>query len=328
MNKEEQLVRAAYADNIKTVKMLLNEGVNPNSADNNGQTALYFAARHGCTEIVKALLAVGADVNKPAGWQKRTPLFVSAIGFQYETAKVLIDAGGNINQFDGDGIAPLHYVVSGGRDTGLPVRTETVKKFIEELHPDVNQKTQWGVSPLQCASLCGHSNIVKILLEHGADVNYADTAGNTALHRAVKNEDIQTVGILLEAGADVNCANKHGETPLHTAVFDENVQCITALLNAGADINKTDNDGKTPLRVAAGRNLKMGAALLLAAGADKTITDKNGQTALDVAKQCKHADIVCLLNNMIVRPTSVKVTGHTQTVNHQKIKKGERYKND
>ena len=64
MDKQEQLVRATYAGDVERVKALLNEGVNPNSADRIEQTALFFAARSGHTEIVKALLTAGAEVDK------------------------------------------------------------------------------------------------------------------------------------------------------------------------------------------------------------------------------------------------------------------------
>ena len=79
MDKQEQLVRATYAGNVERVKALLNEGVNPNSADRIEQTALFFAARSGHTEIVKALLTAGAEVDKKAGHKKRTALFMAAI---------------------------------------------------------------------------------------------------------------------------------------------------------------------------------------------------------------------------------------------------------
>ena len=104
MDKQEQLVRAAYAGNVETVKTLLNEGVNPNSADGIDQTALFFAAKHGFAEVVKALLAGGAEVDKPAGRKKRTALFMAAINGHYEIAKALIVAGADINKLDDDSI--------------------------------------------------------------------------------------------------------------------------------------------------------------------------------------------------------------------------------
>ncbi|MBQ9738831.1 MAG: ankyrin repeat domain-containing protein [Alphaproteobacteria bacterium] len=291
MDKQEQLVKAAYAGNVERVKALLNEGVNPNSADDIEQTALFFAARSGHTEVVKALLTAGAEVDKPAGRKKRTALFMAAINGHYETAKALIDAGGDINKLDGDGITPLHYVVSRGRDTGLPVFAETVKKFIDEFNPDVNVPTTvFGKTPLHMALSHGQIHAVKVLLENGANPNAATKDGQTPLYYAASYSLLSSAKALLSAGADVNAADVYGGTPLSTAAMHDDVRMVKILADAGADVNKQNIYGYTALHMAVIRKDVASVAVLLNAGADKNIKNKDGLTPMDIAKRARDRD--------------------------------------
>ena len=285
MDKQEQLVRAAYTGNVERVKALLNEGVNPNSADRIDQTALFFAAKHGFTEVVKALLAGGAEVDKPAGHKKRTALFVAAINGHYEIAKALIAAGGDINKLDDDSITPLHYVVSWGRNTGLPVFAETVKKFIDELNPDVNVPTTvFENTPLHMALIHRQIHAVKVLLENGANPNAATREGKTPLHYAANYSLLSSVKALLSAGADVNAVNVYGQTPLFDATMNDDVRIVKVLADAGVDVNKQDKDGYTALHTAVSRKSIASVAALLNVGADRNIKNNDGLTPMDIAK--------------------------------------------
>ena len=291
MDKQEQLVRAAYAGHVETVKTLLNEGVNPNSADGIDQTALFFAAKHGFTEVVKALLAGGAEVDKKASRKKRTALFMAAINGHYETAKVLIAAGGDINKLDDDSITPLHYVVGGGRDTGLPVFAETVKKFIDELNPDVNvPTTDFKNTPLHMALIHKQTEAVKVLLENGANPNAATKEGKTPLHYAANYSLLSSAKALLSAGADVNAVNVYGQTPLFDATMNDDVRIVKVLADAGADVNKQDKDGYTALHTAVRRKSIASVAGLLNVGADRNIKNNDGLTPMDIAKIAKDRD--------------------------------------
>ena len=291
MDKQEQLVRATYAGDVERVKALLNEGVNPNSADDIEQTALFFAARSGHTEVVKALLTAGAEVDKPAGRKKRTALFMAAINGHYETAKALIAAGGDINKLDDDGITPLHYVVSGGRDTGLPVLAETVKKFIDEFNPDVNVPIPvFENTPLHMALIHGQTEAVKVLLENGANPNAATKEGKTPLHYAANYSLLSSVKALLSAGADVNAVDVYGQTPLFDATMNDDVRIVKILADAGVDVNKQDKDGYTALHTSVRRKSIASVAGLLNAGADRNIKNNDGLTPMDIAKRATERD--------------------------------------
>lgn len=170
-----------------------------------------------------------------------------------------------------------------------------------------------SLSPLPKAALFGHADIVRLLLEHGADVNAKGDDGSTALTIAIqygghveivrallnkgadpnaKLSDGRTplmltadspeiVKALLEKGADVSARDNHrGETALKKAVDGEEIECVRALLYYGADVNTMDVDGYSALMQAAGTGQTGIVKLLLSKGVDVNARDKDGWTAL------------------------------------------------
>jgi ankyrin repeat protein len=123
-------------------------------------------------------------------------------------------------------------------------------------------------TPLYKAALEEKVDMVKLLLEAGADVNAVYEHGRTTslhrgqrratpLHWAVSKGPIDMVKLLLEAGADVNVTNVYGDTPLHMAASEsglEAVEITKLLIQKGADVNAKNNHSKTPSAVAHSSN--------------------------------------------------------------------------
>ena len=103
------------------------------------------------------------------------------------------------------------------------------------------------------AAYNGHEDVVKILLERGADPDKADIEGLTALSRAVIWNHKDVVKMLINAGADLDKADKKGRTPLHFAAYYADKEMVSQLLQKGADHKKTCNKGLTPLKTAENR---------------------------------------------------------------------------
>jgi ankyrin repeat protein len=124
-----------------------------------------------------------------------------------------------------------------------------------------------GYSPLGLAAFFKRRAVVQALLERGAKPSRPSRdQGFTPLHSAVATDagpvEHEIVRLLLEAGADPNAKSGEGGTPLHSAAFTGDLESAELLLAYGADPNATDPKGFTPLDVARDRRNVEIAALL------------------------------------------------------------------
>ncbi len=117
-------------------------------------------------------------------------------------------------------------------------QTEVVRMLVDK-GADVNAANGRGMTPLMMAAMKYPSEpwMIKYLLGKGADINAADNSGDTALSGAICLKAFPAVKELVEAGADVNTRNRKGYTVLMLAVFSDNVETVKLLLGKGADIN-------------------------------------------------------------------------------------------
>ncbi len=129
-----------------------------------------------------------------------------------------------------------------------------------------------------------------------ADGRVSDPDGTTALHWAVRHDDLAAVEALIKAGADVKAANRYGVTPIAIAAMNGNAAIIGKLLDAGVDPNSANPGGETALMTAARTGKVDAVKLLLDRGANINVKDSvHGQTALMWAVLENHADLVQLL---------------------------------
>jgi ankyrin repeat protein len=127
-------------------------------------------------------------------------------------------------------------------------------------------------------------------------VNVPEADGTTALHWAVRAEDLETVELLLRGGADPRASNRYGVTPLSVAALNANAALVERLLDAGADPNTTRAEGETVLMTAARAGSAAGVRGLLTRGADVHAREQwLGQTALMLAAAENHAAVIDVL---------------------------------
>lgn len=146
--------------------------------------------------------------------------------------------------------------------------TERVAELLGSDGARANAWSQDGFFPLGLAAFFKRPAIAKMLIASGADARMASKpAGFTPLHSAVADDSSSTdvddlVKMLLDAGADPNAKTASGGTPLHTAGFTGNVTVVRMLLAAGADPHATDGKGFTALDHAREKGHSEAAALL------------------------------------------------------------------
>src|SRR5437762_6708336 len=109
-----------------------------------------------------------------------------------------------------------------------------------------------AASELADAAMKGNKQAVRALLLRKADVNAPQVDGTTALHWAVRADDLETADLLIRAGANVSAANREGATPMQLAALNGNAAMIERLIKAGANPNAPlTKFGDTALMMAA-----------------------------------------------------------------------------
>jgi ankyrin repeat protein len=158
---------------------------------------------------------------------------------------------------------------------------EVVKQLMER-GADVNECNKWRNTPLIEASWHNNPEMVKTLLAYGAEVNRPNFAGVLPIFAAAQTGSLPIVQTLLAAGASVDAKRGCG-TPLYTASSGGYVDVIRALLAAGAAINQAANDDCTPLYMAACTGRAHAVKVLLEEGANPSMGDSRGETPLHAA---------------------------------------------
>jgi len=257
-----------------------------------GFTPLLYAARQGCLECAKQLVAAGAeiDLTDPDGV---TPLLSALLNAHFDTAKYLLEAGAKVNKWDFWGRTPLYAAVDfntlphGGRPDRPSLDDTTPLAMIDILlAAGANSNAQLKLFPPYRS----------LRMDRGAD-SILDI-GTTPLLRAARGADIAAIERLVAAGALVDLPQRDGYTPLMAAVGAgagsvdtrgkfrtalEALETADALLEAGAAIDQTDARGRTALHYAAAAGYTDAAVLLVNRGANLTLADADGVTPIDAA---------------------------------------------
>ena len=156
--------------------------------------------------------------------------------------------------------------------------------------------------------------------------NITNTEGNTLLHLACYENNVEIVRFLLKNGADINKEDKNGFTPLYLACYENNVEIVRLLLEKDADINKEDKDGNTPLHVACYENNVEIVRLLLEKDADINKEDKDGITPLHVAIKYKNNEIIEEIDKKMPTITSSNIYKKMEEMEKEEKQKEEKQK--
>lgn len=274
----------AYEWNEIALKMIrLGADVNTRSSET-GQTVLLEAMSGDSIrpEVIHLLIDSGADVHPVNSKYKTSPLMLACRRNDLVSVQKILAKQVNIDQEDDDKTTALCYASRNDADD-TKILELLVKKGAK-----VNIPNAYGRNPLIEAVFSNSLKKVSFLLKNGAVINRKSNGfgGVSAISEAVSGEHLEMVKLLIDQGADISITRDGGETVLLEAIRSEKSTAIVQLLiEKGVDVNRSNDDKQTPLMKAAQYNLPDIVKLLLDAGATKEGRDIYGRTALDVAKE-------------------------------------------
>lgn len=258
-----------------------------------GQTALQAACMQGHEDVVKYLLDAGADVHFCGGNNfQRTGLQIACGQGNEKVVHLLLKAGSEVNMSPATNHG-IRILTRSQQEAHSPPKTFAVARYN-------------GRTALQAASERGHLNIVKLLLERGAEVNAppSPVAGRTALQAAAGGGFEAIVHLLLSLGAQANApsARYKGITVLQGACLQGNLEIVELLLRSGADVQASgggyDGDG-TALHAAAEKGHLEIVKKLISVGADVNVSsNRRGQTPMQGAMAGGHEMVVKYLRDL------------------------------
>jgi ankyrin repeat protein len=260
-----EIVAAAGRGDLAAVTVLLESGINPD-APSSGRTAIVAASMGGHLEVVKALLAAGADTETGAttATGSNTALIWALVNGHTAVARALVEAGANLHVAREYGSPALVYAAGGSDPDSLAI-VQAMIAARADLQPG-----------LLAAVHSGSVEIVKVLLAAGARADIRLGNGFTPLpsQRMLR---LLSDGVLLSPGVPFPPG---GDTLLMLAAAMGRADVMRALIAAGADANAKRNDGGTALMVAVASFRAEAVQVLLTAKADVNAIDNSGSTAL------------------------------------------------
>lgn len=336
---ETALTETARHGNPRIVELLIQNGANleigsrePTGANENWtpllQTVRDSGYKTGREEVVRLLLKHGA--NKDAKLKKGgcNALAEACLKPHFDIAKILIEAGSNIDSLDWAGKTPLmqasergdasfvRWLLQQGPDKEIfdprhrtaayfatnDGHAETLKALLES-GANANVIAEDGFTVLSRAAARGHLECVRLLLKHGANPNVSGTHASayTALAEACHHNRLDIAILLLVSGAKWEVCSRSGYSALSIAAYRGNHGIVRMLAERGADIEQTGFRSKgamlsdTPLMRAAAEGRIECVKVLIEFKANLDAHDARGYTALHFAVEKKHTECAALL---------------------------------
>ena len=256
----QNLMSAAKNGHETCLESLIRSETDVNAADDNGYTAVIYAAEYNSDICLSTLINAGADVNLVDNFGDTALTHAVENGYE-RCLDLLITAGADVNVVDSDGDAAVTLTVLNGHDrclkclidagadvksvkTSTPIRQHWRKIFLSKTRGDIDEE----LTLLHIAAFEGYHTCLDLLIKAGADVNALTSSGETPLILASRNGHLQCVSLLTLANADKNVAeNKYGNTALMAAVDGGFFEVVDAFLSTGADVNAVNKHGQSAL---------------------------------------------------------------------------------
>ncbi|XP_028398467.1 serine/threonine-protein phosphatase 6 regulatory ankyrin repeat subunit B-like [Dendronephthya gigantea] len=286
---------AAKYNRCECLKILLENGADANIGNSFGQTALHNAARRKLNEMVKILIKQGkANVNH-ADHDMVTALHMAATpgndGERAAVVNTLLVNGANPFSEDNEGNTAFHEAAENGVDDVLEIFCE-YKDYdsgcCSSIADVLNKPRKDGFNCLHLAVKYDHEKVIRLCIDHKADIDRKSTHGDTPLHIACCRDSTNAVNILLENGANISIKDSEDRVFLHRAAIRGSISTCALLLEKGADIDAYNVCGSALLHASFNRQHAV-VKFLLEKGATPTMRNRMLDTCLHVA--VKNGDV-------------------------------------
>ncbi|KAF5984631.1 hypothetical protein FCOIX_2520 [Fusarium coicis] len=300
-----KLLMGPTTEGLRAVRSLIRGGARIDHRGSKGLTPLSSAIRYGPTSIALLLIKSQKNVNAEvtAGWTSLREVFYHAHEMIYKLSHhgsnsssidgwtplrdavrnhvyclihFILNRGADLNRPTSDGWLPVVHVVKGGSSVVL-------QRLLErQPHPaDANQRDKKdGKSALHWAFYYKQHSAIKLLVEHGADVNEKDPGGWTPLIQAIRGRNEDLVWLLIKKGAQVDQRDGKGWLPLHYAIEFKSTNILWLLISNNANVKLSDANVPSVLDLALQKAEYSIAWLLCQHGADTNEVDEKGMTRL------------------------------------------------
>mmetsp|Transcript_4267 Transcript_4267/g.5690 ORF Transcript_4267/g.5690 Transcript_4267/m.5690 type:complete len:387 (-) Transcript_4267:148-1308(-) len=279
------LLRASVEGHVDIVRVLLAAGADVERFDRSGRNSLLHASNSGDELTVRALLEVGADTaaRDPDG---KTALLQACKNGRGGTVIALVEGGADVSAVDNFGGSTLMWCSDGGSAAAVKALLQAHQKkqeSKEEAQAWINQQNQKGNTALILA---------------------ATTSQSVHMMRrtSVSDHFLEIVKALLKAGADPNIAALDGMTALMSASrWSKSPKIVAELIKGGSALSLKDTSGRTALMFAAFANFVEAAKLLVKAGAGIDVMNNDGWTAETIAIKKEHHDVRRVFSDVRMR---------------------------
>lgn len=282
------LLVAPFIKDLSLLNYFTSKGIDLKSTDNNGNGIFNYAAKTGNIKLMNYLIKEGIPYKEPAKDGGNAMIFASRgtrnVTNTIEVYEYLEKLGVTPNVVTKTGTTPLHSIAYGGKDLGL------MDYFLSK-GVNVNQADDKGRTALTNALTRNSLEVVKHLIEKGADVNIKDAKGNNLAYHLIRSyrsnrfDEFQQKANLLSAhGLSIVEYQQDGNSLYHLALETNDVKLLQWVQKQNVDINVKNQNGLTPLHQAV-MTAKDDSILkyLLSIGADKTIKTNFEESVYDLA---------------------------------------------
>ncbi|XP_067660035.1 ankyrin-3-like [Haliotis asinina] len=310
--------------------------------DGNQNSILHLACKGGNIEIMKHILTTYSMIVNDIDFEGLTPIMLAASEGRKDMFDVLLQNGADFSHEDYSRYNILHMACRGGN-------VELVEHVLAQNIVEINSRSNDGSSPAMEAAYEGHTNVLELLRNEGADMTFVSDENDSILHAALDSKHMDTVkyvltndfvdidsrnnngitavmlavqgglaeifDLMVRKGANMSFVNDDKQTILHMACEEGHSEIVKYIIRENVvNINGRDDEGKTPVLLAAEQGYLDIVILLEGKGADLSVVDDWGENILHmltVEGQLNLAIYLLTQKNVVQNINKKSLTGRT-----------------